>query len=100
MSIEYKLKQLRRILQRLDSVVLAYSGGVDSSFLLRVAKDHIRDLIAVTADSQTYTKNELKFAKLFCKNLGIRHQIISTKEFNDKNFTNNPRERCYFCKKE
>lgn len=81
--------------------MVAYSGGVDSSFLLKIAKDCLKDkVLAVTAISETYTKEELKFAKSFCRKFGIRHKIIKTRELENKKFIANTRERCYFCKKE
>lgn len=96
-----KLKILRDILQDMESVLVAYSGGLDSSFLLKIAKDCLRDkVLAVTALSETYTKEELQFAKNFCKKFNIRHRIIRTFELKDKDFILNPKERCYFCKKE
>lgn len=101
MSIDTKLRHLKKILKSMKSVVLAYSGGVDSSFLLSVANDCLGDtVLAVTAASETYTKDELLFAKTFCKRFHIRHTIIKTYELNNRNFSANPTNRCYFCKKE
>ena len=99
-SLEQRFLRLCGVLDGMGSAVVAYSGGVDSSFLLRIAKDHIKNLIAVTANSETYTKHELKFAKELCKRLGVRHRVIATRELADNNFKSNPRDRCYFCKKE
>jgi len=96
-----KIKVLKRILQDMGSVLIAYSGGVDSSFLLKVAGDCLKDkLLAVTAVSETYTKEELEFARRFCRRFNIRHKIIKTRELNNKDFILNTRQRCYFCKKE
>ncbi len=101
MSINKKLVTLKNILKSLESVAVAYSGGVDSSFLLKVAKDCLGErVLAVTAISETYTKKELEFAKNFCKQYKIKHKIIHTHELEDKNFSTNPKDRCYFCKKE
>lgn len=101
MSIDAKLRHLKSIVMRMESIVLAYSGGVDSSFLLKVAFDCLGDRVwAVTAVSETYTKEELLFAKTFCKRFHIRHTIIKTHELKDRNFSANPTNRCYFCKKE
>jgi len=97
-----KIKKLKGILKSMESVVVAFSGGVDSSFLLKTAKDTLPDgkLLAVTAVSEAYTASELKQAKRFAKDLGVRHKIIHTNELKNKNFINNPINRCYYCKKE
>jgi len=97
-----KLKRLKGILKSMGSVVVAFSGGVDSSFLLKVARDTLleQDILAVTAVSDTYTRSEFKRAKDFTNSLGLRHEIIFTKELDNVNFTKNPTDRCYYCKKE
>ena len=97
-----KMGRLKEILNRMVRVVVAFSGGVDSSFLLKMAKDTLQDrnVLAVTAVSETYTSSELKQAKRFAKELGVRHKIIFTNELKNKNFTTNPVNRCYYCKKE
>ncbi len=97
-----KLERLKNILKNLKSVVLAYSGGVDSSFLLKIASDSLpkENLLAVTAVSETYTGSELIQAKRIAKRLGVRHFIINTEELLNKNFKSNPVDRCYYCKEE
>ena len=97
-----KREKLYKVLENLGKVVIAFSGGVDSSFLLKAAKDALPDgnVLAVTAVSETYTGSELKQAKRFAKELGVRHKVIFTNELKDKNFTKNPVNRCYYCKKE
>jgi len=83
------------------SVLVAYSGGVDSTLLLKVASDVLSNkLLAITAVSPTYPKEELIFSKKIAKQLGVRHKIIKTQELEDKRFISNPVNRCYFCKKE
>lgn len=85
----------------MKSVLIAYSGGVDSSLLLKVAADTLgKNVLAVTAVSQTYPAEELSFAKKMARSLKVRHQIIRTREIKNKNFFSNPSNRCYYCKKE
>lgn len=88
----------------MGKVLIAFSGGVDSSFLVKVALDVLgkENVLAVTADSETYTRTELKEASNLAKNLGLdgRHRIIHTSELKIKNFRENPANRCYYCKYE
>jgi len=97
-----KLVKLEQILQRMQRVVVAYSGGADSTFLLKVAVDALgRDnALAVTAKSETYTSSELRGAVKNAKKIGARHIVISTNELNNPQFIKNPRDRCYYCKQE
>lgn len=96
-----KLKKLRDILGKMGSVLVAYSAGVDSTFLLKVARDVLGDkVLAVTALSPTYPRQELIFAKKMAAKLGARHKLTRTEELNDKRFVVNPWSRCYFCKRE
>ncbi|MCX5711809.1 MAG: ATP-dependent sacrificial sulfur transferase LarE [Candidatus Omnitrophica bacterium] len=96
-----KLGKLKAILRKMGSMLVAYSGGIDSSFLLKVAGSQLGDrVLAVTAVSETYPKEELKLAKQLARKFGARHKIIRTKELNNPKFRNNPVDRCYYCKKE
>jgi len=102
MALEKKLNRLKKIISDMDSVLIAFSGGADSTFLLKVAlMALVRDkILAVTAYSATYPKEELLFSKDITRALGIKHKIIKTNEIKDPRFTANPVNRCYFCKKE
>jgi uncharacterized protein len=97
-----KIRKLKHILNKMGSALIAFSGGVDSSFLLRAASEVLpkNKILAVTANSATYPKEELISAKRTAKNLAIRHIVINTNELKDKKFVSNPVNRCYFCKKE
>lgn len=97
-----KQAKLKKILKTFKSVLIAYSGGVDSTFLLKVAADTLspENVLAVTARSETYPARELKEAKQLARQIGARHKIINTSELEIKGFKNNPVDRCYYCKKE
>ncbi|RJP29844.1 MAG: ATP-dependent sacrificial sulfur transferase LarE [Candidatus Omnitrophota bacterium] len=96
-----KIKKLEKIIKDMDSALLAYSGGLDSTFLLKVASKVLgTSLIAVTAKSETYPEYELRSAKKSARKLKVRHIIIKTNELKDPRFSANPKNRCYFCKKE
>jgi len=102
MRLTQKLIKLKNIISWHDSCLIAFSGGVDSAFLLKVAREVLpkEKILAVTANSPTYPKEELAFAKKIAKCLDARHKVISTDEFKNKEFILNPVNRCYFCKKE
>lgn len=99
-ELSAKLEFLKDMLAKVGSGLVAYSGGGDSTFLLKVAKDVLKDkVIAVTATSEIYPSRELEEAKKNTKMLGVKHLIISTKELDDPDFVSNTPERCYYCKK-
>ncbi len=101
MMIEQKWDHLKALLQEMQSAVLAYSGGVDSSLLLRAAAEVMAPrLIVVTAVSETYPASELFSAKEFVSSLSIEHRILPTEELASEEFVRNTPERCYHCKKE
>lgn len=96
-----KINKLKKILKDMGSIIIAFSGGVDSSFLLKVAENVLgKNVIAVTAKSPTYPKREFEDAKKIAKILNCRQIIIDSNEMKIKEFRNNPKNRCYFCKKE
>jgi uncharacterized protein len=96
-----KYEKLKEYLKELKSVAVAFSGGVDSTFLLKVAHDVLGDnAIAVTARSCSFPERELNEAKDFCKKEGIKHIIVESEELNIDGFSQNPKNRCYLCKTE
>ena len=101
MDINEKFEKLKNYLSSLESVVVAFSSGVDSTFLLKTAHDVLGDkVIAVTAESCSFPKRELNEAKLFCQKEGIKHIVVESEELEIDGFCKNPVNRCYLCKKE
>lgn len=100
-KLHRKLDLLQQELKGLGKVLIAFSGGVDSTFLLKVAQDVLGEkAIALTAQSAAFPARELNEARLFCKELGIEHVIIESEELDDPEFIKNPVNRCYLCKKQ
>ncbi|MFA5073935.1 MAG: ATP-dependent sacrificial sulfur transferase LarE [Nitrospirota bacterium] len=101
MNREQKWDRLKALLFEIKSAVLAYSGGVDSSLLLKAASEVLGNrLIAVTAVSDIYPLHELKAAQAFAASLNVQHRILYTHELSSEDFVKNSPDRCYFCKKE
>jgi uncharacterized protein len=99
--MEEKLKNLKANLTNYKSAVIAFSGGVDSTFLARIAKDVYGDnLLLITATSSTYPFYELEEAKSLALLLGIKHKIIVSEEIDIPGYADNPPDRCYYCKSE
>lgn len=98
-----KLEKLKSFIAQKgrDGVVVAFSGGVDSSTLAAVSFEVLGDnAAAVIAQSPTYTSKELADAKVIAKQIGIKLHVIKTNELENENFNKNPENRCYYCKKE
>ena len=100
-TITEKYTYLQDYLKSLGSIAIAFSGGVESMFLLRVAHDVLGDnVLAVTAASCSFPERELREAKKFCEENGIRHVVCQSEELDIEGFRQNPVNRCYLCKHE
>lgn len=101
MSLDEKYRVLQDNIRSRGSAAIAFSGGVDSTFLVYAAHEVLGDkLIAVTATSSTYPERELKEAIQYAKDMGVKHIIINSEELDIEGFAQNPKNRCYYCKKE
>jgi pyridinium-3,5-biscarboxylic acid mononucleotide sulfurtransferase len=96
-----KLAQLKLLFGEMEQALIAYSGGIDSTLVAKIAYDVLGDrALAVTAVSPSLLPEELEDAKIQAATIGIAHKIVQTHEMDNPNYTSNPVNRCYFCKSE
>ena len=100
-ALHIKKQKLEDYLKELGSVAVAFSSGVDSTFLLKTAKEVLKDkVIAITAKSCSFPGRELKEATAFCEKEGIKQIVVESEELSIEGFRENPKNRCYLCKHE
>src|SRR5256712_4932719 len=100
-TLQTKLNALRERIRRIESAVVAFSGGVDSTFVLKVAHEVLgAKVIGLTALSESLPSGELEAAQKLADQIGVRHVVLRTFETQDKNYLANAANRCYFCKTE
>ena len=99
-GLQQKKERLQALIEGMGSVAVAFSAGVDSTYLLKVSHDILGDrAVAVTARSPAVPQRELEAAKAFCRAEGITHVIVTPGELDTEGFRKNPPERCYICKR-
>ncbi len=96
-----KFQQLKALFAEMEQALIAYSGGVDSTLVAKIAYDVLGDrALVITAVSPSLLPEELEDAKIQAATIGISHKIVQTHEMDNPNYTSNPVNRCYFCKSE
>jgi pyridinium-3,5-biscarboxylic acid mononucleotide sulfurtransferase len=99
--LQQKLEQLQTLFLEMEQALIAYSGGVDSTLVAKIAYDILGDrAVAITAKSPSLLPEELEDASIQAATIGITHEVVETHEMSNPNYTSNPINRCYFCKSE
>lgn len=100
-NLDKKLEKLQQIFQEMDKAIVAYSGGIDSSLVAKIAYDTLQErTLAITAVSPSLLPEELEDAQFQAAQIGVKHELVYTQEMANPNYTSNPINRCYFCKSE
>ena len=99
-DLDQKLEKMREILRSLQPLAVAFSAGVDSTFVLKVAIDTLgpKNVVAVTGQSASLAEGEFEQCRQLAQGMGAEHVVIDTGEMDDPNYRMNPENRCYFCK--
>ncbi len=101
MMLEEKYEFLKKMINEMQTVIVAYSGGIDSTLLLKIAHDVLGErAIAITAVSASMPGSELDEARMIANIIGAKHVLIDSHELDDQRYTQNPPNRCYFCKQD
>ena len=101
MTLDQKTKKIKSLIREMDSVLVAFSGGVDSTLVLALAHEVLGEkALAVTAQSASVPDREMKASHQLAKEIGARHLVIKTEEMSNPDYRTNPVNRCYHCKKE
>jgi uncharacterized protein len=99
--MDTKIKTLKEKIRKKKKILIAFSGGVDSAVVAKLAYDALgKTAFAITIDAETFSKNELKIAKKVAKEIGIKHRIIKHSELSNPKIAKNPVDRCYHCRKD
>jgi len=100
LGLKEKRERLISIINGFESLVVAFSGGVDSAFLLAIAHKLLKkNVVAISATSPIHPSRETEYAKKFTQDLGIKHILLKSREINHSGFMANKKDRCYICKK-
>ncbi len=94
-----KVRNLYKILEDMESALISFSGGVDSTFLLMIAREALDNILVVTANSAIFPSSEIRVTEKITDEIGVEHRVIDFEILELDNFRKNPENRCYYCKK-